>query len=131
MAIIYQETVPEALEAYLTDAAHPIKPIMPIYIGEIPPAPDECIAISSNGSVGSTAFFGASGNINAPLIVILARSKTYGKGMGDCKIIRGLLCAKLRIDNMDVMPAGNIMYLGKDINLLHIFRANYKILIKE
>lgn len=115
---------------YLMLPEHMPKPDLPIYVGQLPPEPAECISITESGMTSEATFFGSDNVISTPLLTCTVRTLTYPRGRTNCAIIRELL-KNLIIGNLGIVPGGNVMHLGRDEQQMHIFRLNIKTIIKE
>lgn len=121
------ESVPDALRVYLMLDQHEAKPVLPIFIGTLPPEPEECIALQLYGDAGSTEYFGTESGLDEPLILCTIRSVTYTRGSNDAEVLRKLLSQKVVIDGfISVVPPKSVIHMGRDENNRHIFRCNIK-----
>ena len=125
------EAIPDVVREYLMLDTHEATPNIPIIAGDLVPDPPDQMAIFLNGTTNVVAYFGSSGNTSSPLIVILVRATTYGVGLSNAQIARELLSQKVSVDNVDIVPASDVIYLGRNEQHLHLFRTNYKTIIKE
>ena len=125
------EHLPDIIREYLMLTEHEKNPVLPIYIGDLPLEPDECIAIRLNGSSSSATYLGMADVVGTPLITIDIRSLTYGKGATDSETIRELLKADVTISDVGVVPNTHVQHLGKDSKNRHLFTMYFKTIVKE
>lgn len=125
------EHLPDIIREYLMLTEHEKNPVLPIYIGDLPLEPAECIAIRLNGSSSSATYLGMSDVVGTPLIAINIRSLTYGKGSTDSETIRELLKANVTISDVGIVPNTHVQHLGKDAANRHLFTMYFKTIVKE
>ena len=124
------ERIPEALRTYLSTLPAEERPTLQVQLGELPLEPDDIIAIRVSAIPRSMAFFGGTGKLEDPLITFSVRSTSYQTGLTDATKLKDIFNGQ-RLVNLDMMPTGKVIYLGRDESHRHVFRLNIRTIIKE
>ena len=104
---------------------------IPIYIGELPSAPNDVAAIMLYNSAGTAEYFSV-GTICTPVIKIIVRNHSYDTAQQWIEDIKNAL-HRYHDDEyfLSILMQGYPLYLGKNDQKLHEFQIVFNIRIKE
>ena len=113
-----------------------IKQILPedarqlAYIGELPSAPQDVIAIIMYDGVDSDEYFAAK-SVHRPVVKMVIRNRSYEIAQ---QLVASIKHALHRYQDdyfLSILMRGYPLYLGKDVQKLHEFQIVFNIQLKE
>lgn len=100
------------------------------YIGELPSAPQNVIAIMLYSGAGNAEYF-ATGTVCKPVIKIVLRNQSYAQAKQYIEEIKEALHRHHDDYFISILMQGYPIYLGKDEQKLHEFQIVFNINVKE
>ena len=100
------------------------------YIGELPSAPQDAIAIMLYNGAGNSEYF-AFGTVCKPVVKIVVRNQSYAQAQQYAKDIQQALHRHHDAYFISILMQGYPTYLGKDAQKLHEFQIVFNIQVKE
>ena len=100
------------------------------FIGDLPSAPLNAIAIMLYSGAGNAEYF-ATGTVCKPIIKIVVRNSSYEQAQQYIEDIKQVLHRHHDDYFISILMQGYPVYLGKDAQKLHEFQIVFNIKVKE
>lgn len=107
--------------------------LKPKYVGEVPSATEEGVAISMNDGEDTIRFLGSPDIIEQPYVRFYIRTKSYPHGSDFSNIVKTTL-NRYADDSAGILGMwmqGNVNYLGVTETKLHEFELLFKAMIRK
>jgi hypothetical protein len=100
-----------------------------LFSPELPPSPDNCVAVIDSGGDGPEYQFDASDIHERPRVEVLVRNRFYASGYAQIEAIRRFLDKSAPTVGatryIGILMSSDVLYLGRDNDRRFVFSVNF------